>query len=685
MKIRTAIIYILTALCFGTAAAEEPERTPAFPGAEGWGRYVTGGRGGKVIHVTNLNDSGEGSLRSAIETEGARTIVFDVSGTIYLKSGLGINKGDVTIAGQTAPGDGICIADAPVTINTSNVIMRYIRLRPGNRNGGEFDALEAKDRSRIIIDHCSLSWSVDETCSVYGNRFSTVQWCIIAQSLRYGGHTKDAHGYGAMMGGEGATYHHNLLMHHDSRCPRICERPASGPRDTTDFRNNVMYNWAGQGCYGAENMYFNMVNNYYKPGPATSTRSSNIQKRICGITVNSTVGDPMYHVWAKVFVSGNYNTKHADVTRDNFNYGIWAQIDENARNNPSASGLYRSQMELKEPVKYYYVTTHTAQDAFERVMDYAGASYRRDSHDALMVSDARLGEATYTGSGSGNGKGIIDSPYDNRPADADDNWNPWPVLAREEAPADTDRDGMPDEWEIANGLDPENPEDRNLRTEEGYTMLEVYINSLVEHITEAQNEGGNADGDIERFPVIKDSYTISNDTRTDGSWTFDGGFSISNSKNSSYYTSGSYIGVRHNVSHTITLPERMQVDAISITGHTRYSSDSYGDASLIELNGETFSAGTYSLAKGEADSEFTVRPSEPLTGSFTMTWSDNIPLMKITLHTSAASFAGIDTPVATAPERPADNRWFNLQGIEIPRPERPGLYIRNGKIIRIAH
>ncbi|MDE6611561.1 MAG: hypothetical protein K2K22_03260, partial [Muribaculaceae bacterium] len=636
MSLKHLLTYSLLALCLGTAAAEEPERTPAFPGAEGWGRYVTGGRGGKVVHVTNLNDSGEGSLRAAIDTDGARTIVFDISGTIYLKSGLGINKGDVTIAGQTAPGDGICIADAPVTINCSNVIMRYIRLRPGNRNGGEFDALEAKDRSRIIIDHCSLSWSVDETCSVYGNRFSTVQWCLIAQSLRYGGHSKDAHGYGAMMGGEGASYHHNLLMHHDSRCPRICERPASGPRDTTDFRNNVMYNWAGQGCYGAENMYFNMVNNYYKPGPATASRPSNIQKRICGITVNSTVGDPMYHVWAKVYVDGNFNSKYADVSRDNFNYGIWAQIDESARNNPSVSGLRREEMQLREPVKYYYVSTHSAADAFERVLDFAGASLHRDSHDELMASDARSGVATYTGSGSGNGKGIIDSPYDNKPADADDSWSPWPLLARENAPADSDRDGMPDMWEVEMGLDPQNPEDRNIRNEEGYTMLEVYINSLVEHITEAQNEGAAADGYIERHAPVMESYTLSNETRIDGSWSFDGDFSMSNSMNGSYYTSGAYIGVSRDICHTITLPERVQVDAVSITGHTRYSSATFGDASLVELAGSTFESGDYSLAKGAEDSSFKVILDKPATGSMTMTWTGNIPLMMITLHTSAA-------------------------------------------------
>lgn len=275
MKTRLLIKYMMLIIASVAASAQERiERTPAFPGAEGWGRYVTGGRGGKVLHVTNLRDSGYGSLRWACEQTGPRIVVFDISGTIYLQSDLKITNGNLTLAGQTAPGDGICVADYPVTFACPNIIARYMRFRPGNRmaetegDGFEPDGLGAVDSRLIIVDHCSISWSVDECCSIYGNRFTTVQWCIISQSLRYGGHSKNTHGYGAMMGGEGASYHHNLLVHHDSRCPRLGERPATGARDTTDFRCNVMYNWSGQGCYGAENMNANIVNNYYKPARA---------------------------------------------------------------------------------------------------------------------------------------------------------------------------------------------------------------------------------------------------------------------------------------------------------------------------------------------------------------------------------------------------------------------------------
>lgn len=657
------------------------ERTLAFPGAEGWGRYTTGGRGGKVIHVTNLNDAGPGSLRAAVEAKGARIVVFDVSGTIRLRSDLDIKNPDITIAGQTAPGDGICIADFPVSINTTNVIIRYMRFRPGNKMSTNLDGLDALtgvDSRYIIIDHCSLSWSVDECCTIYGNRFSTVQWCVIAQSLRYGGHSKVTHGYGGMMGGEGASYHHNLLAHHDSRCPRLGERPATGPRDTTDFRCNVMYNWSGNGCYGGENMNMNIVNNYYKPGPATMVRNAGIQKRICGIGVNENESDPMYLHWATVFVDGNVNTKHADVTADNWTYGIWNQIDIKYRNNAKWQ-LDQEKMHLAEPVKYYYVTTHPADVAYDRVLAYAGASLRRDALDELFVSDTREGMATYTGKGDGNAPGIIDSPDDNRPADAPENWNAWPSLESTEAPLDTDGDGMPDEWETTRGLDPADPSDALLTDEEGYTMVECYINSLVADITAAQNVGGTADGDIELRPEVMESYELSVDTRQGSEWSFGHGIRLTGE--GSLTTSGRLIGMQPDRCYTITLPEYAYIYAVRFEGRGRYTTDRYSDASLVELGGTAYTEGTYTLPKGAAEGSFLVNLAEPATGTLTMTWHGNNPLCVITLYATDDP-AGIAAPEIALPSQ-ADSRWFNLQGIEVPRPEAPGLYIHGGRKILI--
>lgn len=685
MKRILNITYLLCLMLAATAgvasATERAERTPAFPGAEGWGRYVTGGRGGKVIHVTNLNDSGTGSLRWAIDQTGPRTIVFDVSGTIHLKSDLDLRAADVTIAGQTAPGDGICIADFPFSIKTRNVIIRYIRFRPGNASSTNLDGLDGLgcvDSERIMIDHCSISWATDECCSVYGNRFSTVQWCIISQSLRHGGHSKGTHGYGGMMGGEGATYHHNLLAHHDSRAPRLGERPATGPRDTTDFRNNVMYNWSGQGCYGCENMNVNIVGNYYKPGSATNQRDIGIRKRICGVGVNENPNDPMYLVWSTLFVEGNVNSKYEDVTADNWTIGIWNQLDAKYRT-LEKYGLDESKMHLTEPVKYYHVTTHSADDAFNRVLDYAGASLSRDSHDALMASDTRNGEHTYTGSGSGNGKGIIDSPLDNRPVDAPDDWTPWPVLNSTAAPVDTDRDGMPDEWEIANGLNPDNADDRNVLNAEGYTMLEVYINSIVEHITEAQNAGGTESGYKEYVPEALNEYIISADTREDNSWSFGHGITLSNTSNSGYTTSGEYIGVARDVQHTISLPEGAEITWIEAEGRARYSTDKYPAATLSELNGNAYADGQYSLPKGDAAGSFSIVLDKPASNSLTMTWTGNNPYLKLILHTTSP----LGVSDVTDGSRKTDNRWFNLQGIEVDSPSVPGLYIHNGKKILI--
>lgn len=472
------------------------EKTPAFPGAEGYGRYVTGGRGGKVYHVTNLNDSGSGSLRWACGQSGTRTIVFDVSGTIHLKSQLKLRNGNVTIAGQTAPGDGICVADWDFVIAAPNVIIRYMRFRPGEASQGEPDGLGGYDGRDIIIDHCSISWSVDECCSVYGNEHMTVQWCIVSQSLRNSTHAKSAHGYGGNWGGKGATYHHNLVAHHDSRTPRFGNRPTFVQQDTTDYRCNVIYNWAGNGCYGGEGMKVNMVNNYYKPGPATDGRASGSRKplayRICGLGVSSKETDGSYHIWGKYYVDGNENPDYPALKTQNWEMGIYPQI---STDNWGYTATTKDTMRLREPLPFMAVTTHTPELAYERVLAYAGASLHRDAVDQIVVDDTRQRKATFTGdTGKGDWPGIIDTPYDLRPADADETWNPWPTLATTAAPKDSDGDGMPDTWETENGLDPNDPADGNVRDSQGYTNLERYLNSLIAHITAAQNEGGTEEG-----------------------------------------------------------------------------------------------------------------------------------------------------------------------------------------------
>lgn len=512
MSRKIAFLLLVCCCCLGAYAARE---IPAFPGAEGFGRYTTGGRGGKVYVVNTLEDNNsgdattrQGSLRWCLNQSGARTILFNVSGTIHLKSSLSISNGNVTIAGQSAPGEGICVADYPFTINANNVIIRYMRFRLGNKNVAhhEGDGLGGMDLRNLIVDHCSVSWSIDECLSIYGSRNTTVQWCISSQSLNNAGHSKGSHGYGGNWGGSGASFHHNLMAHHNSRTPRLGPRQGTQTDERMDMRNNVIYNWAGNGCYGGEGMNVNIVNNYYKPGPATLKRSSTMQQRIAGIGIRTTSycqnsdGSwngwyPMWHVWGTFFVQGNYNSKHSVVNSDNWTYGIYNQIDKNG-NDGTFNESVNQQMKLKEAIAFPYTTTHTAQQAYEKVLEYAGACLHRDEVDALMVYDTRNGVASYDGKNGSTMPGLIDSQDDIKPADAPADWSPWPDLAQTTPWTDSDRDGMPDDYETAHGLNAQDASDGNAVNAEGYTQLEVYLNSLVAHITEAQYEGGTVMGII---------------------------------------------------------------------------------------------------------------------------------------------------------------------------------------------
>ncbi len=440
----------IIALPLLASAADTPEKTPAFPGAEGFGRYTTGGRGGNVYHVTSLKDDArlKGTLRWALAQSGPRTIVFDVSGTIHLSSGLTISS-NTTIAGQTAPGDGICIADYPVSI-AGNCIVRYMRFRLGNTNvtanGADgWDGLSVMDTHDVIVDHCSISWSIDECCSILGNTNTTLQWSIIDQSLVNAGHSKGAHGYGGNWGGSGASFHHNLIAHHGSRTPRLGPRPTTQLDERMDMRNNVIFNFGGNGCYGGEGMNVNIVNNYYKPGPATPTNYRG--RRIAGIGVRTNsycetypAYTPALHLWGKFFVEGNVNTKYSDVTADNWKNGFLNQIDKSDK---ATDGTYPGDdaLRLDSPIDFITTTTHSADDAYAHVLDYAGASLSRDSHDDFIIDDTRRGTATYTG--SGNSRGLINSQNDNKPSDAPANWSAWPDLMSATAPVDTDGDGIP--------------------------------------------------------------------------------------------------------------------------------------------------------------------------------------------------------------------------------------------------
>ncbi|MGA9115891.1 MAG: FlgD immunoglobulin-like domain containing protein [Bacteroidota bacterium] len=439
---------------------------PAFPGAEGFGRHASGGRGGRVHGVTNLNDAGPGSLREAVLASGPRTVVFRVSGTIRLLSALRIRNGDITIAGQTAPGEGVCLRDYPVKVEASNVIVRYLRFRLGDSTRLAEDAFSGNGsvsqmRRHIILDHCSVGWAIDECSSFYDNGDFTMQWCFITESLYHSYHPSGNHGYGGMWGGWRASFHHNLLAHHSSRNPRFNGSRYTGLPDSeqVDFRNNVIYNWGFNSAYGGERGNQNMVANYFKYGPGTNT---SVRGRI--VEPSDTLGN--WHV------SGNHVFGYPAITADNWNGGVqgtWAQIQKNRRR--------------LLPFPYDSVTTHTPETAFELVLAHGGAVFpARDTLDARIVQEVRTGTAG--GSGLwGALKGIIDTQ---------DTVGGWPHLASLPPPPDADADGMPDDWELAHGLNPADSSDGPAIAPDGYSYLEHYLNSLPPGIPTGAREGAEA-------------------------------------------------------------------------------------------------------------------------------------------------------------------------------------------------
>ncbi|WP_423127018.1 pectate lyase family protein [Gaoshiqia sp. Z1-71] len=464
MKSNQLFITLLLFIClsFGDllhastpVVAGKENKALAFPGAEGAGKFATGGRGGKVAEVTNLNDSGQGSLREALKQKGPLTIVFRVSGTIELKSELEIKEDHLTIAGQAAPGDGICIKGYPVIIKADNVIVRFMRFRLGDINKVQGDALSCRNQCNILIDHCSFSWATDECASLYELHQSTIQWCMISESLNSSVHEKGEHGYGGIWGGDTVSFHHNLFAHNTSRNPRFNGARYNVPwTDLVDFRNNVIYNWGSNSVYAGERGMHNLVANYYKPGPATSEKT---KSRIFNVFRSSE-----RFPFGQFYIDGNVVEGDKLVTADNWNGGV--DLDE---------GAVLEEVKATAPFFFVPIVEQTAEEAYRSVLGSAGASLVRDAVDKRIVSEVKDGTGTYMGAYSQK-PGIIDSQED---------VGGWPELKSLPALKDRDRDGMPDAWEKKNGLNPKDAADGpqyGLNRE--YTNLEVYLNGLVEGV-----------------------------------------------------------------------------------------------------------------------------------------------------------------------------------------------------------
>ena len=725
------LLMTITAAVLSIAAFAQ---APAFPGAEGHGRYVTGGRGGKIVHVTNLNDSGTGSLRAAVNGSDKKIVVFDVGGVIALKSDLKIGA-NTTIAGQTAPAPGITVRYYTIRPDASNIIVRFIRFRRGQEkdvNDGA-DAIWTRHQTGQIYDHCSFSWSIDEVASFYDNNNFTMQWCTLAESLNNAGHGKGAHGYGGIWGGKLASFHHNLIAHVNNRSPRF-----NGARydwtgytsnklysqykwanavqsENVDFRNCVIYN-CGNGCYGGPGGgRINIVNNYYKTGPAASTdRVTNIS---IGNSTSSSDNSKYWNMTSLYYIKGNQVNSNAsrDWTGINYDSGVFTingekyTLDTNhyygddVTYTKNSAGQDCVRIRLENPTEAGEVTTHSALKAYEKVLSFAGASLNRDDVDTRYAKETREGTATYSGSVTKK-KGRIDLVSDVQ-GYTEANFG----TGSRPAGYDTDNDGIPDEWEKANGLNPNNASDALMFTldkKNWYSNIEVYMNSLVQDIIlqgnadadESVNEyypayvnpttgekvdeinGGNPEGGTITTEDV--SFTISQLTNTGNNtssvWDFNDGITISNEKSKSY-AAGKENGIKYSagVQYTIHLPEKVSISKMLFTGYDNYGET---DAYIGEINGTTYDKDTYVFPQKDASEQYFIKSHEvtlPYPAKETLTFTpQGKQVVWIIDLTGTKETSGIDVTEAS---QPVSTTYYNLQGMRV-EGQQHGIIISKTKL-----
>ena len=468
VRLRTieTILFATLALlvCGSTSATEAPvlvaAKIPAFPGAEGGGAFTVGGRGGKVFVVKSLEDKGPGTLREAVEAKGPRTVVFGVAGIIVLETPLSINNPFITITGQSAPGDGVCVRGQTTEINTHDVVIRHMRFRRGSLKKRD-DALGGNPVGNVIVDHVSASWGLDENLSLYRQMQKqsdgspdkklpveniTIQWTISSEALDLNNHA-----FGGTWGGLNNSFHHNLFACNTGRNPSI------GFGGTFDFRNNVLFNWKHRTVDGGDgSSRVNVINNYYQPGPVTV---GNLRFRICKADArNSRDQFPGFGKW---YVEGNHVVGDEKITANNWAGGVQYSPPTKSKDEIVPSGTEKDVRSLK-PFAVANVKTHSATEAYELVLANSGATLpKRDPVDLRVIESVRTGKpSTKTG--------ILETPAD---------VGGWPEYKADKVEPDTDGDGMPDAWEKLHGLNPNDPTDAAKDGDgDGYTNLEEFLN-----------------------------------------------------------------------------------------------------------------------------------------------------------------------------------------------------------------